>query len=143
MLNKKKVELMSKVALYEHGEGKTTLRLNKYYKTDYSSANFLASLPLGILTGILILVLIFVADTGWLGKLYDKIGGTWAVILLIAAFVLFVVGYSFFSLYMFNHKYDKYRGNLMAYGLNLRRLNKIYEEEKQMQEVRRTGTDDS
>lgn len=134
MLNKKKVELMSKVALYEHGEGKTTLRLNKYYKTDYSSANFLSSVPLGILTGLLILALVFIADSDWINKLYVQIGGTAAVILIAAAFILFVVGYCFFSLYMFNHKYDRYRGNLMTYGLNLRRLNKIYEEEKQAKE---------
>ncbi len=125
---------MSKVALYEHGEGKTTLRLNKYYKTDYSSANFLSSVPLGILTGILLLALIFIADYDWVNKVYEKLGGTAAVLLLVAAFIIFVVGYCFFSLYMFNHKYDRFRGNLLAYGLNLRRLNKVYEEENQAQE---------
>ena len=62
MLNKKKVELMSKIALYERGEGTTTLRLNKFYKTDYSSRSFFSSVPLGILTGFLILILVFVAD---------------------------------------------------------------------------------
>ena len=121
---------MSKVALYEHGEGKTTLRLNRYYKTDYSSRNFLASVPLGILTGILILLLVFISDTNFPMKVYAKIGGVASVFLLIAAFVLFVIGYSFFSLYMFNHKYDRFRGNLRTYGLNLRRLNKVYEEEQ-------------
>lgn len=130
---------MSKVALYEHGEGKTTLRLNKYYKTDYSSANFLSSVPLGILTGLLLLVLIFVADSNWVNKLYLSIGGTAAIFLIVAAFILFVVGYCFFSLYMFNHKYDRFRGNLMAYSLNLRRLNKIYEEENNQIQENQTG----
>ncbi len=130
---------MSKVALYEHGEGKTTLRLNKYYKTDYSSANFLSSVPLGILTGLLLLVLLFVADSNWVNKLYLSIGGTAAIFLIVAAFILFVVGYCFFSLYMFNHKYDRFRGNLMAYSLNLRRLNKIYEEENNQIQENQTG----
>ena len=124
---------MSKVALYEHGEGKTTLRLNKYYKTDYSSTNLLSSLPLGIITGILILALIFVADPDFIIKSYEKLGGTATVIILVAAFVGFVVAYCFFSIYMFNHKYDNYRGNLRTYGLNLRRLRRVYEEEKQAQ----------
>ncbi len=125
---------MSKVALYEHGEGKTTLRLNKYYKTDYSSRNFLSSVPLGILTGILLLALIFVADPDWIIRSYERIGGTASVLLVVAAFILFVVGYCFYSLYMFNHKYDNYRGNLRTYGLNLRRLKRVYEEEEQAQE---------
>ena len=122
---------MSKVALYEHGEGKTTLRLNKFYKTDYSSRNFLSSVPLGIITAILLLALVFVADTDWIIKAYETIGGTTSVLLLVAAFVLFVVAYCFYSLYMFNHKYDNYRGNLRTYGLNLRRLKRVYEEEQQ------------
>ncbi len=130
---------MSKVALYEHGEGKTTLRLNKYYKTDYSSRNFLSSLPLGILTGLLILALVFVADTEWIIRSYETIGGTMSIVLLVAAFVLFVIAYCFFSLYMFNHKYDNYRGNLRSYGLNLRRLKRVYEEEEQ-QTAENTGT---
>ena len=122
---------MSKVALYEHGEGKTTLRLNKYYKTDFSSANFLSSVPLGILTAILIMALIFIADPDWVVKTYEAIGGTASVLLLVACFVAFVVGYCFFALYMFHHKYDNYRGNLRTYSLNLRRLNRLYEEEQQ------------
>lgn len=125
---------MSKVALYEHGEGRTTLRLNKYNKNDYSSAKLLASLPLGIVTGILLLALIFVADSDWIIKAYETIGGTAVVMLIVVAFVLFVVAYCFFSLYMLNHKYDKYRGNLRTYGLNLRRLKSVYEEEQQAQE---------
>lgn len=125
---------MSKVALYEHGEGKTTLRLNKYYKTDFSSRNFLSSLPLGIITGILILALLFVADTDWIVRAYETIGGTVSVILLVLIFVLFVVAYGFYSLYMFNHKYDNYRGNLRSYSLNLRRLKRVYEEEAQAAE---------
>lgn len=125
---------MSKVALYEHGEGKTTLRLNKYYKTDFSSRNFLSSLPLGIITGILILALLFVADTDWIVRAYETIGGTVSVILLVLIFALFVVAYCFYSLYMFNHKYDNYRGNLRSYSLNLRRLKRVYEEEAQAAE---------
>ena len=130
---------MSKVALYEHGEGKTALRLNKYYKTDFSSRNFLSSLPLGIITGLLILALVFVADTEWLIRSYETIGGTMSIVLLVVAFVLFVIAYCFFSLYMFNHKYDNYRGNLRSYGLNLRRLKRVYEEEEQ-QAAENTGT---
>ena len=122
---------MSKVALYEHGEGKTTLRLNKYYKNDFSTANLLSGVPLGIVTGLLLMVLIFIGEPDWVIKSYEAIGGTASVLLLLGCFILFVVGYSFFALSMNNHKYDHFRGNLRSYSLNLRRLNKVYEEEKQ------------
>ncbi len=131
MLNRKKVEVMSKVALYEHGEGKETLKLNKYYKKDYASAKLLSSLPLGIITGVLITALIFVVNTEWPLHLYKTIGGVMAVLLYGICFVAFVIAYCFFSAFMYNRKYETYRGNLRIYSLNLRRLEKIYEEEEQ------------
>ncbi len=122
---------MSKVALYEHGEGKETLKLNKYYKKDYASAKLLSSLPLGIITGILITALIFIVDTEWPMQLYKSIGGVMAVVLYGVCFVAFVIAYCFFSAFMYNRKYEAYRGNLRIYGLNLRRLERIYDEEEQ------------
>ncbi len=133
MLNNKKVQIMSKIALYEHGEGKETLKLNKYLKDDYTSVKLLSSLPLGILTALLITALVFCLDTDWPLKLYSSIGGTLAVIIYVGAFVVFVVLYCFFSAYMFKLKYDRHRGNLRRYGLDLKRLETIYSEEQNEQ----------
>ncbi|MBR2754656.1 MAG: hypothetical protein IKI32_07500 [Lachnospiraceae bacterium] len=133
MLNNKKVQIMSKIALYEHGEGKETLKLNKYLKDDYTSVKLLSSLPLGILTALLITALAFCLDTDWPLKLYSSIGGTLAVIIYVGAFVVFVVLYCFFSAYMFKLKYDRHRGNLRRYGLDLKRLETIYSEEQNEQ----------
>ena len=124
---------MSKIALYEHGEGKETLKLNKYLKDDYTSVKLLSSLPLGILTALLITALAFCLDTDWPLKLYSSIGGTLAVITYVGAFVVFVVLYCFFSAYMFKLKYDRHRGNLRRYGLDLKRLETIYSEEQNEQ----------
>ena len=124
---------MSKIALYEHGEGKETLNPNKYLKDDYTSVKLLSSLPLGILTALLITALAFCLDTDWPLKLYSSIGGTLAVIIYVGAFVVFVVLYCFFSAYMFKLKYDRHRGNLRRYGLDLKRLETIYSEEQNEQ----------
>ena len=124
---------MSKIALYEHGEGKETLKLNKYLKDDYTSVKLLSSMPLGILTALLITALAFCLDTDWPLKLYSSIGGTLAVIIYVGAFVVFVVLYCLFSAYMFKLKYDRHRGNLRRYGLDLKRLETIYSEEQNEQ----------
>ncbi len=133
MLNNKKVQIMSKIALYEHGEGKETLKLNKYLKDDYTSVKLLSSLPLGILTALLITALAFCMDTDWPLKLYSSVGGTLAVIICVGAVVVFVVLYCLFSAYMFKLKYDRHRGNLRRYGLDLKRLETIYSEEQNEQ----------
>ena len=124
---------MSKIALYEHGEGKETLKLNKYLKDDYTSVKLLSSLPLGILTALLITALAFCMDTDWPLKLYSSVGGTLAVIICVGAVVVFVVLYCLFSAYMFKLKYDRHRGNLRRYGLDLKRLETIYSEEQNEQ----------
>lgn len=135
MLNNKKVQIMSKIALYEHGEGKETLKLNKYLKDDYTSVKLLSSVPLGILTALLLTALVFCMDTDWPLKLYSSIGGTLAVLIYVASFVVFVVLYCLFSAYMFKLKYDRHRGNLRRYGLDLRRLETIYSEEAQNEQT--------
>ena len=135
MLNNKKVQIMSKIALYEHGEGKETLKLNKYLKDDYTSVKLLSSVPLGILTALLLTALMFCMDTDWPLKLYSSIGGTLAVLIYVASFVVFVVLYCLFSAYMFKLKYDRHRGNLRRYGLDLRRLETIYSEEAQNEQT--------
>ena len=135
MLNNKKVQIMSKIALYEHGEGKETLKLNQYLKDDYTSVKLLSSLPLGILTALLLTALAFCMDTDWPLRLYSSIGGTFAILLYVVAFAVFVFLYCLFSAYMFKLKYDKHRGNLRRYGLDLRRLEAIYSEEEQNEQT--------
>ena len=129
MINNKKVELMTKIALYEHDEGKQTIRLNKYFKQDYASTNMLRSAPLGFVCALLIAALLFIANENWLTILMEEVGGVVAIAIIIFAVIVFIALYCFFSQYMFNHKYENFRGNLRTYGLFLRRLEKIYEEE--------------
>lgn len=139
MLNNKKVEVMSKIAVYEHGEGKETLRLNNYIKNDYTSAKLLSSLPLGIVTAILIVALIFCYDTEWPFKMISAVGGVWTIVICLASFFVFVVAYGFLSAFMFNKKYESYRGDLRRYSLNLSRLERIYAEEELDEQTDRTA----
>lgn len=139
MLNSNKVEIMSKIAVYEHSEGKKALRLNNYYKNDYTSAKLLSSLPLGIITAIIISALIFCYDTEWPLKMIASVGGVWTIVICLASLVVFVIAYCFFSAYMFNKKYEGNRGDLRRYSLNLKRLERIYNEEELNEQADRTA----
>jgi len=137
MLNSKKVEIMSKIAVYEHSEGKKTLRLNNYNKNDYKVTKLISSLPLGIATAILIAALIFCYDTDWPFKLIKSVGGVWTIVICAGAFVVFVIAYGFLSAYMFNKKYESNRGDLRRYSLNLKRLERIYADEESNEQTDR------
>lgn len=43
MLNEEKIRLMTKAAVYEAGEGKKALSMNKYFRGDYISINLIMS----------------------------------------------------------------------------------------------------
>ena len=43
MLNEDKIRLMTKAAVFEAGEGKKALAMNKYFRGDYISINLIAS----------------------------------------------------------------------------------------------------
>ena len=43
MLNEEKIRLMTKAAVFEAGEGKKALAMNKYFRGDYISINLIAS----------------------------------------------------------------------------------------------------
>ena len=44
MLDKEKIRIMSRCAIYEKGQGRTDLRVNKYYRGDFVRLNVLKSL---------------------------------------------------------------------------------------------------
>ena len=41
MINNRKVRIMTKLAIYEKGEGKEDLKINNYFRRDYLRNNFL------------------------------------------------------------------------------------------------------
>ena len=44
MLNREKVELMTKLAFYEQNEGKEDFKINEYYRKDYAGYHTLCSI---------------------------------------------------------------------------------------------------
>ena len=46
MLNEERIRSMTKLAIYENNEGKKTIPLTHYYKSDYISKSMMKSFPL-------------------------------------------------------------------------------------------------
>lgn len=126
MLNNRKIRLMTKLAIYEEGEGKEDIKLAKYYKSDYTrlqvlktaiavTVAFLCLVALGIIYKMeYILNNALDINYALLGRrILGLYLGVMAVYLVLAA-----LGYSM--------QYKKSRKKLAKYFRMLRKLNHMY-----------------
>lgn len=129
MLNIRKTRLMTKLALYETGEGKKDIKLSKYYKSDYVRLQILKSILAVTFGYLLILALIVMYKSEYLIKyavsLDYKAILTTTVVVYIVLLTVYVVG----TLIGYSIKYDLSRGQLAKYFRIMKVIQKIYKEE--------------
>lgn len=130
MLDKKRIRLMSKVAMYEKHHIREDLKISSYYKKDYSSLNTLITL-LWITVGYILLaaIIVFVnldvlLEQLTIQKLVFVVGCAVAIYLIL----LIVYGISASNLYKTKHTKSKQR--VKKYYRDLTRLGKMIAKEK-------------
>jgi hypothetical protein len=130
MINIRKTRLMTKLALYETGEGREDIRLSKYYKTDYVRLQILKTVLAVTIGYILILLMVGLYKSEYLiaeavNLDYRAIGITVLVIYIILL-TIYIVG----TIIGYSIKYDLSRGKLTRYFRLLNIMKKIYREEE-------------
>lgn len=130
MINIRKTRLMTKLALYETGEGREDIRLSKYYKTDYVRLQILKTVLAVTIGYILILLMVGLYKSEYLiaeavNLDYRSIGITVLVIYIILL-TIYIVG----TIIGYSIKYDLSRGKLTRYFRLLNIMKKIYREEE-------------
>lgn len=129
MLNNEKIILMTKLALYEQGEGKSTIPTGKYYKSDYVGMRLLSSFVYINIALIIIAGLVFLSDSETVLQLFT--GGRWLPMLMSMA-VVYIAAVAFYlivSYIFFTYKYKKTRRSLKEYNAKLKQLHKIQDVE--------------
>lgn len=130
MLDKRKVKLMTKMALYEQKEGKEDFKVSAYYRKDYASVHTIYSILWMTVGYILLIVLIgFAAMDSLTANM------TLSVIVLLTGsiiigyfLVVFIGGVASHQFY--NNKHQEARSRVKKYNHHLIRLLKMYEKEK-------------
>ncbi len=130
MINIRKTRLMTKLALYETGEGREDIRLSKYYKTDYVRLQILKTVLAVTIGYILILLMVGLYKSEYLiaeavNLDYRAIGITVLVIYIILL-TIYIVG----TIIGYSIKYDLSRGKLTRDFRLLNIMKKIYREEE-------------
>lgn len=142
MLNEEKIGLMTKLALYEQGEGKEAIESNKYSKKNYVSLKM-------INTAITITVAYFLIVALWILSKIDyfveelvnidlfNIG-----IMLLVMYVIVFILYMLISYVIYSVKYMKMQEMNKKYAERLKELYLMYKrEEKYKSETKLGGID--
>lgn len=129
MLNNRKIRLMTRLASYEEKEGKSDIRLSKYYKTDYVRLEILKTIIATTFGYLLILIMTAIYYSEKLIEdavvLDYKSMGMRILGIYIMLLTIFIVG----TLIGYSIKYTNSRKKLSKYYKMLKRLRIIYKEE--------------
>ncbi len=131
MLDKRKIRLMTRMALYEQGEGAEDMKISAYYKKDYVSMKMIATV-VWTTVGYACAMLLVLAwgMTGWIEEL------TFSLILMLAGVV--ILGYLALLIITLlvtsrvcGRKHRDARMRMKRYNHGLLQLMKMYEKENQ------------
>lgn len=131
MLDKRKIRLMTRMALYEQGEGAEDMKISAYYKKDYVSMKMIATFiwtTIGYACAML-LVLAW-GMTGWMEELNFSLLLMLAGVVILGYLALLVITLLVTSR-ICGRKHRDARMRMKRYNHGLLQLMKMYEKENQ------------
>ncbi len=130
MVNNRKVRLMTRLAIYEKGEGKEDLKLNKYFRRDYLRARMLGSFVAVTVGFVFTVGLVILYNMDFFVSNAVNIDYMLLMKQLVAVYVMLLVIGVMASLVFGMLHYNHSRNKLGKYFRMLRRLRSIYNEEE-------------
>lgn len=142
MLNEKKISLMTKLAIYEQGEGKEAIKSNKYTKKDYVSLKMINTAITVTIAFIMVVALwvIYKIDH-YVEELVDLDYMNIGIKLLVIYIIVFIV-YMFISYVVYSIKYIKMQEMNKKYSDDLKDLYLMYKKEEKYKNENKSGGKD-
>lgn len=130
---------MTKLAIYETTKGRKQLNISKYYKRDYVRYNMFKTIVASTLAFVILITIYVLVNAEevmlWLNDadiLHEaaKIG---------IIYLVFVVCYVLIARFVYAHKYEKVKPDVIQYNHNLKKLKEFYDREEKELREKRTG----
>ena len=129
MVNRDRVRTMTRLAIYEEGQGIQDDKMNGYFKNDYIVSHLVRSFVSGTIAFLLIVVMYccYYYDTLLIRVFENRISGiVTTAITLYAAFMIFFLAVTFF---VYRWRFNATRGRLNRYRRRLDHLKDSYDRE--------------
>lgn len=130
MINEDKVRIMTKLAIYEEGRGKSLIPVSKYFKEDYVGIQMLKSFFAGTIGFALVMVLVVAYQIEDLINEIVKLDIVAMIAGALGAYVVFMAVYLGLTYFLCTIHYKKAKKSLKAYDSVLKKLEGIYEKEE-------------
>ena len=134
MLDKDKIRIMTKLAIYEQNEGKKDLPLSKYYRSDYMTVKMINS---AITMSIGFVLLLVAAALMSIEKLLSEMVRMDLIsfgLKILACYVIAFIINMVVTYIIYSYKFKKSRKNLKSYNDMLKELYKLYKQEENSNE---------
>ena len=128
MLNEEKIKLMTRMAAYEENEGKRSMQIGNYFRSDYIGLQVMKSvISATIAFAIVIGMYIFYDFESVMKEIYQvDLLATGKQILI--AYVVFVGIYAVVTYIIYAYRYTKAKKSLKKYYTHLTELSGFYDE---------------
>ncbi len=130
MLDRRKVELMTRLAFYEQTDGKEDFKVSEYYRKDYTSMHIICSI---LWTTIGYACIVGIAVLLGIEKILGNMSNTFIMMLggiVILGYLSLTIAYAIITGYIYNAKDKDARQRVKKYNHDLTRLLRLYEKEK-------------
>lgn len=129
MINEERVRQMTKMAIYEEGEGKRYVPMTQYFRHDYVGKELVKSVILGTLAFVLFAVVYLSCEMENLMKDINQIDLIGYVTDVLVKYGIFMAVYLLITYVVYNVRYSVGRRHVKRFYAHLKKVNKIYEQE--------------
>lgn len=128
MVDAEKVKVMTKIAIYEKGDGKKEIPISKYYKRDYVKYNILKTMVFATISYWLIVGVAIAVNLEEILSKINNINYMAVVYMLFGGYVAFLFLYTLITKLVYGARYEKARPKLIIYNYLLKKLIKFYDQ---------------
>lgn len=134
MLNESRIKLMTKMASYENNEGKKSMSIGLYFRSDYIGKEVIKSIIYGTIAYCIIFAMYICYDFEFFMQDIYKMDLLQFGKELVINYLKLIVSYAVITYVVYALRYQNARRSLRSYYNNLRRLNFMYRKEEHERE---------
>lgn len=132
MLNEERIRLMTKMAVYEAGEGREYMPIKQYYRRDYVSYEMIktfitSTIAFGILFFFWMLYKMEDMTDVFNGRDLPELG-----IFILVRYIIFIVIYQVIAYIVYVRRYKKATASVREYYSNLKKVQRLQEREEHL-----------
>lgn len=129
MINEERVRQMTRMAIYEEGEGKHYIPMTQYFRHDYVGKELVKSVITGTIAFLLFCVIYVSCELEYFMDNINKLDIMGFGTEIFLYYIIFMATYLIVTYVVYNVRYTVGRAHIKQFYTHLKKVNRIYEQE--------------